>query len=181
MPSIRKTIVFAFTAALAVVSLVYFAYRPKPPNPRQTVKTLHELGILRKGYDGWLAHVEAELLAIGETRPANPLLPLDDSRLRSATIVRVTAKGDVSLNTKAMTSDAFVAVLKRASEGQTDLAPLLFEIPLEAPLSAVEPIARAINDGGFGAHQLLKIVGGEVLLEHSGVYSIKLGGRFIRL
>ena len=75
MPSIRRTIIFAFAAALAVVGFVYFTHRPKPPAPRQTVKTLHELGILPKGYDGWLAHVEAELLAEGEERPEDPLYP----------------------------------------------------------------------------------------------------------
>lgn len=64
MLSVPKTILFALLATVAVVGVLagfdYYRNRPVPPPPLQTVKSLHELGILPKGYDGWMAHVEVE-------------------------------------------------------------------------------------------------------------------------
>lgn len=176
MTSIRKIIILAFAAALAVVGVVYFVNRPKPPPPRQTVKSLHELGILPKGYDGWLAHVEAELLAEGEERPPDLRYPGDPP-----IVIDIGIRGDLFLNATSMTKESLVSILKRALDGQPEISSIVFRAALDAPMAAIEPVARAIVDAGFGSHLSPTTEGGEALGDFSRVYSIKLGGRFIRL
>ena len=51
--------------------------RPIAEKKRERVASLHEVGALPKGYDGWLAHVEAELLAVGEEPPPDPMFEVD--------------------------------------------------------------------------------------------------------
>lgn len=147
---------------------------------RQIVASLHEIGALPKGYDGWLAHVEAELLTEGEKCPPDPLFPQDDI-IRCPPIVDISAQGGVFLNATPMKSEELVVILKRLFEGQTELSPILFRVPLDAPLSSVEPVARAIVDAGFGDQLSPIFEGGEALGDLSRVYSLRLGGRFVRV
>ena len=174
MTSIRKIIILAFAAALAVVGVVYFVNRPKPPPPRQTVKSLHEPGILPKGYDGWLAHVEAELLAEGEERPEDPLYP--SGIIRAPIIVDIVSNGPIFLNASEMSLPELIRIFNITFEGQSELDPIDFRIALDARISSVEPVAAAVVAAGLGDRIRPWLYGDEF----ARVYSIKLGGRFVR-
>ena len=172
-------------ALLLLVTASVLYWRTSTPTgtsepKRQIVASLHEIGALPKDYDGWLAHVEAELLAEGEEPPPDPLFPPDDV-LRCPPIVDISAQGGVFLNATAMKSEELVVILKRAFEGQTELSPILFRVPFDVPLSSIEPVARAIVDAGFGDLLSPIVEGGEALGDISRVYSIKLGGQFLRV
>lgn len=178
-----RRIVWLLLAVVAGAAFYFGWMQPRPiaEKQRERVASLHEIGALPKGYDGWLAHVEAELLAEGEEPPPDPLFPQDDILRCPPIIVDISAQGGVSLNATAMKSEKIVVILRRVFEGQTELSPVWFRVSLNAPLSSVEPVARAIVDAGFGDH-LSPIVGdGEALGDLSRVYSIKLGGRFLRV
>lgn len=157
----------------------YFGWmqpRPIHEKKRERVASLHEIGALPKDYDGWLAHVEAELLAEGEERPPDPLFP-DTAQLKSAIIVDVNAKGEIFLNARAMKSEALIDILKRVFDGVTEPDPITFRVAMDARIAEVETVAQAIVAAGYG-EALRPILFGD---EFSRVYSIKLGERFMRV
>ncbi len=144
---------------------------------RQIVASLHEIGALPKDYDGWLAHVEAELLAEGEEPPPDPMFPQDDLLRCPPVIVDISVQGDVSLNASTMKPEQLVDILKRVYDGQTEPDPIYFRIAMDARIAAVEPVAQAIVAAGFGDILRPMLFGDEF----ARVYSIKLGGRFLRV
>jgi hypothetical protein len=149
--------------------------KPREPT-RRRVATLHEIGALPKGYDGWLAHVQAELLAVGEERPPDPKYP-PGGPIRTPFIVDVLADGSISLNNTARTLPELVAVTKLSFDGQSDPDPIDFRIAIDARIASVEPVATAIVAAGFGDSLRPLLYGSEF----ARVYSIKLGGRFLRV
>jgi hypothetical protein len=148
----------------------------KPREPiRRRVASLHEISALPKGYDGWLAHVEAELLEVGEERPLDPLYP--PGVIRTPFIVDVSADSSISLNNTARTLPELVALTKLSFEGQPEPDPIDFRTAIDARIASVEPVAAAIVAAGFGENSRPILFGGKF----ARVYSIKLGGRFMRV
>ena len=165
---------------VVVGAAFYFGWmqpRPIAEKKRERVASLHEIGALPKGYDGWLAHVEAELLAEGEEPPPDPMFPQDDVLRCPPIIVDISAQGGVSLNATAMKSEELVVILKRAFDGQTEPDPIYFRIAMDAQIAGVESVAQAIVAAGFGDILRPMLFGDEF----PRVYSIKLGGRFLRV
>ena len=160
----------------AAFSLGWMQPRPIAEKQRERISSLREVGALPKDYDGWLAHVEAELLAVGEERPPDPLFP-PGGPIRTPFIVDVLADGSISLNNTARTLPELVAVTKLSFDGQSEPDPIAFRIAIDARIGPVETVAAAIVAAGFG-DTLRPLLFGD---EFARVYSIKLGGRFLRV
>ena len=148
----------------------------KPREPiRRHVASLHEIGALPKGYDGWLAHVEAELLAAGEERPEDPLYP--PGLIRTPIIVDLNASGRILLNNTEFSLPGLISILKRTFEGQSEPDPITFRAADDVRVEAVDTVAREFVAAGFGGNTRPHLEG----KKFSRVYSLKLGGRFMRV
>ena len=145
-------------------------------NSFQKVASLEEIGVLPKGYDGWLAHVEAEVLADGDERPEDPLYP-PGGPMRTPFIVDVSSDGLIFLNNTVRALPELIAVTKLSFEGQSEPDPIAFRAADDARIEAVSAIALALVEAGFG-DQLRTVLDGE---KFARVYSIKLGERFMRV
>ena len=144
-------------------------------NERPRVASLHQVNALPSDYDGWLAHVEAELQAEGDEPPPDPAFP--PGIIRTPFIVDIDESGAVFVSATAFDLPKFVALLKRVFDGQTEPDPILFRAALSTPIVDVEKVASAIVAAGFGGNTR-PILDGE---KFERVYSIKLGGRFMRV
>ncbi len=171
MPSIRKTIIFAFAAALAVVVVVYFKHRPKSPAPRQTVNSLDEIGVLPPLYDGWLAHVQAEIV------DAEDAPPFGDGGCYFLTVLPirlVPGKSGVLLNGKEIGTGELIDLIRN---GPDPHSPILIRTSASTSLAEIESVAKALINAGFGDHVHPVLNGPRV----DNVFSVKLGGRFLRV
>ncbi len=180
MTTANRRLVMIIGALLLLVTASVLYWRTSTPTgtsepKRQIVASLHEIGALPKGYDGWLAHVEAELLAEGEERPPDPLDP--PGIVRTPLIVDIDASGRVFLNNSEHSLAELIRILKLVCEGQTEPDPITFRAAEDARIEKVESVAREIVAAGFGGNTRPHLEGGKFAV----IYSLKLGGRFMRV